>query len=94
MTILKSSINPKSEVFGDYSEEVSDTYKLMASIHLSTGEIEKALRSYKKVKSQCSLWPCLIACTVSVKFSFFFGFFSLFCFCFVVLGSFTGDIRE
>ncbi|XP_041364626.1 tetratricopeptide repeat protein 23-like [Gigantopelta aegis] len=48
MTILKSSINPKSEVFGDYSEQVSDTYKLMASIHLSTGEIEKALRSYKK----------------------------------------------
>ncbi|XP_067653801.1 tetratricopeptide repeat protein 23-like isoform X1 [Haliotis asinina] len=48
MTILKSSINPKSEVFGDYSEQVSDTYKMMASVHLSQGNIEKALRSYKK----------------------------------------------
>ncbi|XP_046560552.1 uncharacterized protein LOC124269567 [Haliotis rubra] len=48
MTILKSSINPKSEVFGDYSEQVSDTFKMMASVHLSQGNIEKALRSYKK----------------------------------------------
>ncbi|ESO90959.1 hypothetical protein LOTGIDRAFT_233473 [Lottia gigantea] len=48
MNILKSSINPKCEVFGDYSESVSDTYKLMASVHLSQGNIEKALRAYKK----------------------------------------------
>ncbi|KAK6184804.1 hypothetical protein SNE40_007188 [Patella caerulea] len=48
MSILKSSINPKSEVFGDYSESVSDTYKLMASVHLSQGNLEKALKAYKK----------------------------------------------
>ena len=47
--MLKSSINPKCQVFGDYSEQVSDTYKLMGSIHLSQGNIERALRAYKKV---------------------------------------------
>ena len=44
--MLKSSINPKCQVFGDYSEQVSDTYKLMGSIHLSQGNIERALRAY------------------------------------------------
>ncbi|KAK7497857.1 hypothetical protein BaRGS_00010991 [Batillaria attramentaria] len=48
MTMLKSSINPKCQAFGDYSEQVSDTYKLMGSIHLSQSNIERALRSYKK----------------------------------------------
>ncbi|XP_070178706.1 tetratricopeptide repeat protein 23-like isoform X4 [Littorina saxatilis] len=48
MTMLKSSINPKCQAFGDYSEQVSDTYKLMGSIHLSQGSIERALRAYKK----------------------------------------------
>lgn len=48
MTILKSSINPKCQAFGDYSEQVSDTYKLMGSVHLATGKIERALTAYKK----------------------------------------------
>ena len=48
--MLKSSINPKCQAFGDYSEQVSDTYKLMGSIHLSQGSIERALRAYKKVR--------------------------------------------
>ncbi|GFN73508.1 tetratricopeptide repeat protein 23 [Plakobranchus ocellatus] len=48
MQILRSSLPLKSEVFGDYSEPVSDTYKLMGSISLSEGSIEKALRAYKK----------------------------------------------
>ena len=49
MDMLKSSIPLKNEVYGDYSEVVSDTYKLMASIHLAEGSIEKSLRCYKKV---------------------------------------------
>ncbi|GFR57820.1 tetratricopeptide repeat protein 23 [Elysia marginata] len=48
MQILRSSLPLKTEVFGDYSEPVSDTYKLMGSISLSEGSIEKALRAYKK----------------------------------------------
>ncbi|RUS80519.1 hypothetical protein EGW08_011703 [Elysia chlorotica] len=48
MQILRSSLPLKSEVFGDYSEPVSDTYKLIGSISLSEGNIEKALRAYKK----------------------------------------------
>ena len=48
--MLRSSISLKNDTYGDYSEEVSDTYKLMGSIHLSEGGIEKALRCYKKVR--------------------------------------------
>ncbi|KAK3602303.1 hypothetical protein CHS0354_001738 [Potamilus streckersoni] len=46
--MLRSSIGPKAEVYGDYSEVVSDTYKLIASIYLAQGNIEKSLRTYKK----------------------------------------------
>lgn len=49
MAILKSSVSPKCQVFGDYSEQVSDTYKLMGSVHLAQGSTEKALHCYKKV---------------------------------------------
>ncbi|CAG5116692.1 unnamed protein product [Candidula unifasciata] len=48
MQILKSSLPAKCEVFGDYSEQVSDTYKLMGSIHLAEGNIQTALQNYKK----------------------------------------------
>ncbi|XP_025082042.1 tetratricopeptide repeat protein 23-like [Pomacea canaliculata] len=48
MAILKSSVSPKCQVFGDYSEQVSDTYKLMGSVHLAQGSTEKALHCYKK----------------------------------------------
>ena len=55
--MLKSSISLKNEAYGDYSEQVSDTYKLMASIHLAQGNIEKALRCYKKV-NLCWCFVC------------------------------------
>ncbi|XP_059155733.1 tetratricopeptide repeat protein 23-like [Physella acuta] len=48
MQILMSSLPSKMECFGDYSESVSESYKLMGSINLSEGNIEKALRAYKK----------------------------------------------
>ncbi|KAH3868171.1 tetratricopeptide repeat protein 23-like [Dreissena polymorpha] len=48
MDLLKASIPLKNEVYGDYSESVADTYKLIASIHLAQGNIEKSLRAYKK----------------------------------------------
>lgn len=51
LEMLKSSISLKNETYGDYSEQVSDTYKLMGSIHLAEGNIEKALRCYKKCQN-------------------------------------------
>ncbi|KAK6958930.1 tetratricopeptide repeat protein 23, partial [Biomphalaria glabrata] len=48
MQILQSSLPSKCEVFGDYSEQVADTYKLIGSIYLTQGNIEKALLTYKK----------------------------------------------
>jgi len=49
--MLRSSLPLKNEAYGEYSENVSDTHKLIASIHLAQGTIEKSLRSYKKVGS-------------------------------------------
>ncbi|KAH9509681.1 Tetratricopeptide repeat protein 23 [Bulinus truncatus] len=48
MQILQSSLPSRCEVFGDYSEQVADTHKLIASVHLAQGNIEKALLAYKK----------------------------------------------
>ncbi|XP_064595975.1 LOW QUALITY PROTEIN: tetratricopeptide repeat protein 23-like [Liolophura sinensis] len=55
LSILRSTLPHKCEAFGDYSEQVSDTHKLMASIHLSQGNIERALRFYKKCHNVESL---------------------------------------
>nr|XP_022304163.1 tetratricopeptide repeat protein 23-like [Crassostrea virginica] len=56
LKLLSSSVRDKCEVFGDYSENVSDTYKLTASIHLAQGNIQKALKTYKK----CHDIECLV----------------------------------
>ncbi|XP_012946581.1 tetratricopeptide repeat protein 23 [Aplysia californica] len=48
LNILQSSLAHKCEVFTDYSQPVSDTYKLMASVYLSQGNLQQALRLYKK----------------------------------------------
>ncbi|XP_063437790.1 tetratricopeptide repeat protein 23-like [Mytilus trossulus] len=48
LDILKSTLPDKCEIYGDYSEQVSDTHKLTASVHLSQGNLEKSLRGYKK----------------------------------------------
>ncbi|KAL4216790.1 TeTratriCopeptide repeat [Mactra antiquata] len=48
LEMLRSSLTLKNEVYGDYSEVVADTHKLMASVHLAQGSIEKSLRCYKK----------------------------------------------
>ena len=48
--ILRSTIEAKSEVYGDLSAEVADTWKLIGSIHMSQGDTEKGLRGLKKVK--------------------------------------------
>lgn len=56
LSLLSSSVKDKCEVYGDYSENVSDTYKMMASIHLSQGNIPKALKTYKK----CHDIECLV----------------------------------
>ena len=49
MELLRSTLPDKCENYGDYSEPVSDTHKLIASVHLSQGNLEKSLRAYKKV---------------------------------------------
>ncbi|XP_021367648.1 tetratricopeptide repeat protein 23-like [Mizuhopecten yessoensis] len=56
LSILRSSLPGKCEAYGDYSEQVSDTYKLIASVHLSGGSSEKAVRAYQK----CHNIECLV----------------------------------
>ncbi|XP_069101755.1 tetratricopeptide repeat protein 23-like [Argopecten irradians] len=56
LSILRSSLTGKCEAYGDYSEQVSDTYKLIASVHLSGGATEKAIRAYQK----CHNIECLV----------------------------------
>ncbi|XP_061180716.1 tetratricopeptide repeat protein 23-like [Saccostrea echinata] len=56
LSLLSSSVKDKCDVFGDYSENVSDTYKMMASIYLAQGNIQKALKTYKK----CHDIECLV----------------------------------
>ena len=48
--IVRSTIDAKSQVYGDLSAEVADTWKLIGSIHMSQGDTEKGLRSFKKVR--------------------------------------------
>ena len=47
--LLKTSLESKKEVYGDLSEEVADSWKLIGSTYLSKGDMEKALRALKKV---------------------------------------------
>ena len=51
LDLLKSTIEPKKEVYGDLSTEVAETWKLMGSTFLSKGDTEKALRALKKVST-------------------------------------------
>ncbi|PIK46737.1 putative tetratricopeptide repeat protein 23 [Apostichopus japonicus] len=51
VTALKTLIAAKIETFGDWSEEVGDSYKLFGSIQLSQGYLEKALKNFKKLTS-------------------------------------------
>lgn len=48
LSLLRSTLSPKTEVYGEYSDEVADTYKLMGSVRLSQGDMEKALKVLKK----------------------------------------------
>ncbi|KAK2181197.1 hypothetical protein NP493_407g05026 [Ridgeia piscesae] len=61
--MLRSTIEAKSEVYGDLSPEVADTWKLIGSIHLSQGDTEKGLRCLKK----CYNIECLVYGTNSRK---------------------------
>ena len=47
--VLKSTIDAKKEVYGEYSQQVATTWKLIGNVHLADGESEKALRALKKV---------------------------------------------
>lgn len=56
-TTLKALISAKIATFGEWSEEVGDTYKLFGSIQMSQGQLEKALKNFKKCHSiQCNLY--------------------------------------
>ncbi|ELT89607.1 hypothetical protein CAPTEDRAFT_190411 [Capitella teleta] len=48
ISMLRASIEPKKEVYGDLTPEVADTWKLIGSTYLSQGDTEKALRALKK----------------------------------------------
>lgn len=47
--MLRKLIEPKCVVHGEFSEEVSESYKLFGSVLLSIGEDEKALKALNKV---------------------------------------------
>ena len=47
---LKSTMDAKKDVYGEYSTEMADTWKLIGNVYLAMGEMEKALRSLNKVK--------------------------------------------
>ncbi len=49
MSLLKTIIAAKNATYGDLSEEVGESYKLYGSILLAQGQMEKALRYFKKV---------------------------------------------
>ncbi|XP_074649987.1 tetratricopeptide repeat protein 23-like [Tubulanus polymorphus] len=51
ISLLKSTIPAKQEVFGEFSDETADTNKLIASIHLSNGNMELALKAFRKCLS-------------------------------------------
>ena len=47
---LKSVISAKQEVHGECSEEVSDTHKLLANVHMAQANMEAALKHYRQVR--------------------------------------------
>ena len=49
IALLKTLITSKSATFGDLSAEVGEAYKLYGSILMSQGQLEKALKFFKKV---------------------------------------------
>ncbi|CAD5120380.1 DgyrCDS8952 [Dimorphilus gyrociliatus] len=48
LILLRKLIEPKCVVHGEFSEEVSESYKLIGSVLLSNGEDEKALKALNK----------------------------------------------
>ena len=50
IALLQSSIEPKQERYGDLSAQVADTWKLIGSAYLSTGDADQALGALKKVR--------------------------------------------
>ena len=59
MDLLKTTLEPKAEVFGEYSAEVAETLKLIGSVQLAQGESGKALKTLKKVCSAATRF-CLV----------------------------------
>ncbi|XP_022084776.1 tetratricopeptide repeat protein 23-like [Acanthaster planci] len=57
VSLLKTIISSKCATFGDFSEEVGETYRLYGSILLSQGQLDKAMKYFKKCYSiQSSLY--------------------------------------
>lgn len=47
--LLKQTLQLKKTMFGDYSEQVADSYKLTGSIILTDGQLNSALKLLRKV---------------------------------------------
>ncbi|XP_071789087.1 tetratricopeptide repeat protein 23-like [Asterias amurensis] len=57
VSLLKTIMSSKCATYGDFSDEVGETYKLYGSILLSQGQLDKAMRYFKKCYSiQSSLY--------------------------------------
>ena len=65
--MLKSGLAAKQETFGDYSESVSDTHKLIACVYMSAGDVESAFCAFKKVVT--SFWTMSLSCLCLTVFS-------------------------
>ena len=50
IVLLRKTLEYKSETYGEFSNEVADTHKLIGNVHLANGDAEKALKSLRKVK--------------------------------------------
>jgi len=50
LQLLRSTLPAKRETFGEYSQSIASTYKLLGSVHMSQGNMEKALKSMNKVR--------------------------------------------
>lgn len=48
LKLLRSTMNVKCSVYGDYSAPVADTLTLMAAVHLADSDLERALKAYQK----------------------------------------------
>ena len=49
LQLLRSTLGARRETFGEYSQSLASAYKLLGSVHMSQGNMERSLKSMNKV---------------------------------------------